>query len=59
MLNDILKLLEGGIDLVLSGREIFRGQRWHDTDNIAQNDERIKAMLKEPSFREDAKEVFI
>ena len=59
MLNDILKLLEGGIDLVLSGREIFRGQRWHDTDNIAQNDERIKAMLKEPSFREDAKGVFI
>ena len=56
MPNDILKLPEGGIDLVLSGRETFRGERWHDTDNIAQNDERITALLEEPSFRVDSKE---
>ena len=42
MLNDILKLLEGGIDLVLSaGGETFRGKRWQSTDNIAQRDEQI------------------
>ena len=59
MPNDILNLLEGGIDLVLSGRETFKGERWHDTDKIAQNDERITALLKDPSFWEDPKEVFI
>ena len=59
MPNNILNLTEGGIDLVLSGGKTFGGERWQDTDNIAQNDERIKAMLKEPSFREDAKGVFI
>ena len=28
MPNDILKLLEGGIDLVLSRGETFRGDKW-------------------------------
>ena len=28
-------------------------------DNIAQNEERITALTKGPSFREDAKEAFI
>ena len=59
MPNDILKLLEGGIDLFLSGRETFRGESWYDTDNITQNDERITALMEDPSFREDAKEAFI
>ena len=30
MPNDILKLLEEGIDLILLGRETFRGRRWQD-----------------------------
>ena len=38
MPNDILKLLEGGIDLFLSGGETFRGKKWQDTDNLAQRD---------------------
>ena len=59
MPKNILKLLEGGIDLVLSGRETFRGERWHITDNIAQKDERITALLEDPSFKEDGKEAFI
>ena len=59
MPNDVLKLLEGGIDLVLSGGEIFRGESWYDTDNIAKNDERIKTLLEDTSFREDAKVAFI
>ena len=59
MPNDILKLLEGGIDVVLSGGETYRGENWHDNDNIAQNDERIKTLLEDTSFREDAKEAFI
>ena len=59
MPNDILKLVEGGIDLVLSGRETFRGYRRLGTDNIAQRDERIKALLEDSIFREDAKKAFI
>ena len=42
ILNDILKLLEDGIKVVLSGGGTYRGERWHDTDNIAHNDKRIK-----------------
>ena len=42
MPNGIVKLLEGGIDLVLSGGETFRGEKWQDTDNIAQKDELMK-----------------
>ena len=57
--NDILKFLEGGIDLFLSGGETFKDERRHDTDNIAQKDERITALLEDPSFREEAKEAFI
>ena len=59
MPNDILKLLEGGIDVVLSGGETYRGENWHDNDNIAQNDEIITALMEAPSFREDAKGAFI
>lgn len=59
MPNDILKLLEGGIDLVLLGGEAFRGKEWQDNDNLAQSDERIKALLEDASFREVAKEAFI
>ena len=55
----MLKLLEGGIDLVLLRGETFKGERWHDVDNISQNDKRITALLEDPSFREDAKEAFI
>ena len=36
-----------------------RGEKWQDTGNIAQRDERIKALLKDISFKEDAKEAFI
>ena len=59
MPNDILKLLEGGVDLVLSGRDTFRGESWYVTDNIAQNHERIAALMEDTCFREDAKEAFI
>ena len=59
MPNDTLKLLEGGIDVVLSGGETYRGEHWHDTDNIAHNDERIKTLQEDTSLREDAKEAFI
>ncbi len=46
MPNDILKLMEGGIDLVLSGGETYRGENWHDENNIAQNDERITVLME-------------
>ena len=59
MPNDVLKLLEGGIYLVLLGGETYRGEKWQDNDNVAQSDERIKALLGDKSFREDAKEAFI
>ena len=59
MPNSILKLLEGGIDLVLSGGKTFRGEKWQDKDNMAQNKERIKVLLEDSSFREDVKEAFI
>ena len=59
MQNEILKLLEGGIDLVLSGGEIFRGEKWQDQDNIAQKDERFTTLMEDPSFREDTKGAFI
>ena len=57
--NNILKLLEGGIELVLSRGETFRGEKWQDKDNLAQSDKRIKSLLEDASFREDAKEAFI
>ena len=58
--NDILKLIEGGIDVVfLLGGETYRRENWHDKDNIAQNDERITALMENTGFREDAKEAFI
>ena len=57
--NDILKLMEGGIDLVLSGGETHRGENWHDENNTAQKDERITVLMENTSFREDAKEAFI
>ena len=59
MPNNILRLLEGGIDVALSGGVTYRGENWHATDNIAQNEKRIKTMPEDPSFREDAKEAFI
>ena len=59
MPKDILKLLEGGIEVVLLGGETYRGKNWHDTDNIAQNDKQIKTLLEDPSFRDNAKEAFI
>ena len=59
MPNDILKLLEDGIDLVLLGRETFGGERPHDTVNIAHNDKRLTALMENPSFMEDAKQAFI
>ena len=54
MPNDILKLLEGRIYIVLLGRETFRGRRWHATDNISQRDEIITALMKNTSFKEGA-----
>ena len=33
--NNILKLLEGGIDVVMLGGETYRGENWHDNDDIA------------------------
>ena len=45
MPKGILKLLEGGIDVVLSGVETYRGENWHDKDNIAQNDDIILNLL--------------
>ncbi len=59
MPNDILKLMEGGIDLVLSGGETHRGENWHDENNTAQTDKRITVLMENTSFREDAKEAFI
>ena len=59
MPNYILKLLEGGIEVVLSGGETYRGENWHDKDKITQNDARITALMENTSFREDAKEAFI
>ena len=59
MPNDIRILLEGGIDLVLSGGETYRGENWHDTDNIAKNDKRITSLMENTGFRDDAKEAFI
>ena len=59
MSNNILKLLECGIDLVLLGGGAFRGKKWQDEDNLAQNDERMKAGQEDASFREDTKELFI
>ena len=59
MPNGILKLLEGGIDLGLTGGETFRGERWQDMGSVAQKDKIIKALQEDPSFREDAKEAFI
>ena len=59
MPNDILKLLEGGIDVVLSGGETYRGENWHDNDNTSQNEERITALMENTGFRDDAKEAFI
>ena len=41
------------------GGETYRGENWHDENNIAQNDERITALMENTSFREDAKEAFI
>ena len=41
MPNIILKLLEGVIDLVLSGGETYRGEKWYDKDSLAQSDVRI------------------
>ena len=49
----------GGIDVVLLGGETYRSKNWHDTNNTAQNGERIKTLLEDTSFREDAKEAFI
>ena len=46
MPNDILKLIEGGIDVVLSGGETYRGDNWHGKNNIAQNDKRITALME-------------
>ena len=57
--NDILKLLEGRIDVVLLAGDTYRGENWHDKDNIAQNDERITALTENTGFREDTKEAFI
>ena len=57
--TNILKLLDGGIDLVLPRGETLRGERWQDTDDIAQKDERITALLEDPCFREVAKEAYI
>ena len=45
MPNDILKLLEGGDDLVLSGGGTYKSEKWQDNDNITQSDERINALL--------------
>lgn len=57
--TDILKLLEGEIDINLYGVETYRCEMWLGNDNLAQIDERIKALLEDESFREDAKEAFI
>ena len=59
MQNDILKLPEGEIDVVLSGGKTYRGENWHDKDNIAQRDKRITALTENIGFRENAKEAFI
>ena len=59
MPNDILKLLEGGIDLVLSGGETYRGEKWYDKDNLAQSDVRMKALLEDNSIQKDVKQAFI
>ena len=55
MPNDVLALLEGGIGIVLSGGETYSGEIWHNKDNIAQNNERITALMENTGFREDAK----
>ena len=57
--NNILKLLEGGIELVLSRGETFRGEKWQDKDNLAHSDDIIKALPEDASFREGAKEAFV
>ena len=59
MPNNIMKLLERGLDLVLLGGKTFRDEKLQDKDNLAQRDKRIKALLEDSSFREDAKETFI
>ena len=59
MTNDALKLLEGGIVLVLSGVETYRVERWNGNDNLAQSDVKIKELLEDNNIREDAKEAFI
>ena len=58
MPNNILKLLDGGIDLVLSGGKMYRGKKWQVNDNLAQSDKRFKSLMEDESFREDVKEVF-
>ena len=40
MTNDVLKLIDDRIDVVLSGGETYRGENWHDENNIAQKDAR-------------------
>ena len=55
----ILNFFKGGIDKVLLGVETYRGENWHDNDNIAQNDERITALMEDTGLREEAKEAFI
>ena len=51
MPNNILKLLDGGIDLVLSGGKMYRGKKWQVNDNLAQSDKRIKALLEDKSLK--------
>ena len=58
--TELMRWIETQNDiLVLSGGDTFRGEKWQDKDNLAQSDERITALLKDASFREDAKEGFI
>lgn len=59
MPNDILKLLELGLDLVTLGGETYRCEDWNDTTNQAKTYERIKKALEDPTImiREDGKQV--
>ena len=41
------------------GGETYRGENWHDKDNIAQNNKRIAVLMENAGFGEDMKEAFI